>query len=128
MKLIMLAMVLAFTTSNGFAYTYDRALANLSDEFTECACFYSISAGALESVESDPKKLKEAVEKSIEFAVLASNVKVTESRLVLHCDEMSNLIDKNYSNISILLVKHAETCKEMVAKPFDRLKYWIEKK
>ena len=133
--LLAIFMVTAFQNTV-FAYDFERALNNLSDEFVQCASFFTIANAATENTPNDNatqkqetlSKLNASYEKMIDLALLSSSQEVVMARYKINVDEMSKKIKYNYSNISILFVEYIELCPEARDKPFQRLKYWLDKK
>ena len=66
--------------------------------------------------------------KATEYAIQFSNQRVTEARVELAFDEQRKMIDNDYSNFSILILKYADMCKEAMENPDKRLQYWLNKK
>ena len=110
---------------------------NASDQYTTCAAFYTVSSVALER--SGKKDLSNHYSKASDTALqygllLASETrktdiakKVTLARYEMSLKEMIIEIDKDISNISILMNKHGYICKEAMDDFEAYMKKLIEK-
>ncbi len=100
---------------------------NVSEEYVTCASYYSIASeairrsGDLETAAT----LEEARNATLQYALIAAKdgrtkemaEKVTLARLDLNMKSMTNEIDNDIGNISILMNKYADRCKEIMEYP-----------
>ena len=72
-----------------------------------------------------------AEEMSIAALGLANQIQLNPDVLMLkaqqYSSEMGELIGYDAINISLLLEKHGESCKNLVEEPAARLQYWMSK-
>lgn len=130
-KIIMLAFILVY--SSAFASDFDVALNNAAHEMAVCTSYYLYIVNATEHDERDKKdelskKYMDMAQGTLKYSVDMSNQATTEARVKIAMDEMVKQTEGNISNISRLFVDYAQLCKEASEKPFDRLRYWLNKK
>ena len=132
------ALVLMLISGGSSAEEIDEdtrmALANFVFETTECFSFYSIISN-MESNSSEWDGLKENYGSLVEemgmvtFSI-AKQIQLDPEVLVLkakqYTDEMGKLIGYDAINISLLMEKHGENCKNLVQDPAARLQYWVQ--
>jgi len=110
---------------------------NISEEYITCSVYYFIASEGLKR-SGDLKtaaKSEEAANKSLNFALVAANKgrtqemaqKVTLARYELTMKSMVNEIDKDVSNMSVLINKYADRCKEIMEKPDKMMDEWADK-
>jgi len=130
MKLLLVTLLL-FTFSLA-AKDKDQEIDDLAVMYAECTAYNNLLYGALERSDVEPttlEKIKSAYSQTM-FAsvVLASQsrtndmaVKVTESRVELFIKDMTDEIDTNFDNFSILMNRYGNSCIEAIKKPDARL-------
>ena len=123
-------ILLYFSTLNVYGYDEQRAIVNLANDYAECAAYYVIAAEGLRKTGDDKlaDKTMDISKKATEYAIQLSNQRVTEARVELAFDKQRKMIDNDYSNFSILILKYADMCKEVMENPDKRLQYWLNKK
>lgn len=100
---------------------------NVSEEYVTCAAYYSIASEAIRR-SGDIKtavKYEEARDTALQYALITAKKgrtkemaeKVTLARLDLNMKSMTKEIDNDIGNISILMNKYANRCKEALENP-----------
>lgn len=110
---------------------------NVSTEYVECAAYFSMVQGALTNSGNQAlaKKYKEFSDKAAEFGLIAAQqsrseemaTKVTLARFESSLKDMQKTIELNYSNMSLLTVKYADSCVEAMTNSEVMMKRWTEK-
>ncbi|MDM7950365.1 hypothetical protein [Hydrogenophaga sp.] len=110
---------------------------NVATEYADCAAYFSIVQGAFQSSgkENEAKKYKDASDKAAEFSLLAAKqsrtediaTRVTLARFEMSLKGMQKTIANNYSNISLLMNKHSDSCVEAMTDSSALIKRWTEK-
>lgn len=126
--LLPLIMLLVIPTYS-HAYDYERALNNFAHDCAECATFFLITSDQLETgKKGSGAGLMKMSEKLVDLSIMASSAKITDSRIQMSLEDMFKEIGSKSGGNSILINKYRNRCKELHDKPFQRLKYWIDKK
>ena len=110
---------------------------NISEEFVTCAAYFSIASEAIRR-SNDPEtatKMERARDASLRYALIAAKngrtaemaEKVTIARFDLNMKSMTNEIDNDIGNISILMNKYAGRCKEIMESPEKMMAEWTDK-
>lgn len=130
MRVLTIALILiALASQKIWASDEENARNNFASELVECAAYYDIGAegirktGDLEGATASEKVAKTA----LDIAQQYSSEKVVLARYPLALDGHVKTIDGNYSNLSLLIVKYGEICKQALEFPHDRLNYWRKK-
>jgi hypothetical protein len=115
----------------------DYIFTNLQQDYSDCYAYFKISEEGVKRSKSDIKdnaalKLKEAAERSLLGAVKTGefiNMKqeAMKARIQLAFEDLSNQMGEDYANISILIVKYADSCNDIVNDPKNRTEYWRSK-
>ncbi len=94
---------------------------NISEEYITCGSFFGIvSGGSKKSKKFDiATDYQKAMERALTQALMSAEIgrtkemaqKVTLARFEMTMTEMMESIDSDYSNISLLLNKHAKRCR-----------------
>ena len=115
----------------------DYIFTNLQQDYSDCYAYFKISEEGVKRSKSNIKdnavsKLTEAAERSLLGAVKTGefiNMKpeAMKARIQLAVKDMSNQMGEDYANISILIVKYADTCNDIVNDPKNRTEYWRSK-
>lgn len=110
---------------------------NVSDEFVTCAAFYLIAAEAVRrsSQPETASRYEELSDTASHYALSAANEgrtqemaqKVTLARLELNIKSMKKDIDSDVSNISLLINKYGDRCKQVMNHPDKVIDDWKEK-
>lgn len=134
-----LALTLA---SQSFAQPSPEAMTheiadNVATEYAECSAYFGIVQGAFASSGKSQQsaKFKEVSDKAAEFSLMAAQrsrstdmaARVTLARIEMSMKEMQKTIDNNYSNISLLMKKHLDSCVEAMTDSSALIKRWTEK-
>lgn len=112
------------------------AINDLSHEYTICASYFILQAGALKKYAKEKAKneaeVKSTLETSDKYMSYYNNsftyaatlagfgrssemaINVAKSRFELELDSMKKQIDGDFSNMSILMNKHLDTCIDLV--------------
>jgi hypothetical protein len=123
------ATVLTMVSPSVFAYDFPRALIRLSNDYAECAAYFSIAADALRQLgEAD---LADGVARlqsiALEQAVDTSDSGVALIRMQQARDAQLGVLKDNYANLPLLTAKHADLCKQILEAPDQRLRVLLEK-
>ena len=129
MKKITIVIFTLLVSSYSMAYEPDRAKTNQAHELCECAVFYMYGAEGVKRNGdiSASNQLMASAQRAVELSTMLSNQEVTEARMEMAFDEQSELINNDFSNISLLLVKYKDICKLAVGTPEERYKYYLMK-
>ncbi len=119
---------LFLSTAN--AYDEERAKNNFSHELVICAAYFNIGAeGAKRTGDKKASEMLQQVSDALlEDARKYNKEKAVLSRFQLALEEQANLIHRDYANLSILIVKYKDLCKQVSENPHARLDYWRQKK
>ena len=110
---------------------------NVSEEYVICAAYYLIGSEAIRR-SGDLKtaaKSEQAHDTALQYAVIAAKEgrteemaqKVTHARLELTLKSMTNEIDNDVGNFSILMNKYLYRCKEIMEDPDKLMNEWADK-
>jgi hypothetical protein len=107
----------------------ETARNNFSSELVECAAYYDISAeGIRRTGNLEAAARVEATAKSaLDMARRYSRDDVVLARYKLSMEDQIKTIDGNYSNLSLLMLKYKDICKQALETPQVRLNYWEKK-
>ncbi|MDQ7839035.1 MAG: hypothetical protein RDU59_11170 [Thermodesulfobacteriota bacterium] len=110
---------------------------NISHEFVDCACYFSIVAQGIRNSgdKTLAAKYDEASDTAMKYAVIAAEKsritemaqKVTLARFELGLKSMIKEIENDVSNLSILTNKYAFPCKTAIETPEAMMKEWENK-
>ena len=110
---------------------------NVSEEYVVCAAYYAVVASALQNSgdEATASRYKQVYENTIGLAVATAQagrseemaLKVTTARLNMRMDAIESEIENNYSNISLLMIKHQKRCEWVVNETESLLQAWENK-
>lgn len=136
-------LVFALLISSGVAYSdqNDDILKeisnNISDEYVTCGSFFGIVSGSLKnSKKFDLSAEYESVmDRALDQALITAEIgrtsemaqKVTLARFKMTMNEMKELINSDYSNISILLNDHSKRCQWVMENTDDFMAEWRNK-
>jgi hypothetical protein len=127
MHSIFLLLILVCAATPAMAQPSAEALTaevteNVATEYAECAAYFAIVQGAFASSgkPAESAKFKAVSDKAAEFSLLAARqsraedmaTKVTLARFEMSLKAMQETINNDYSNISLLMNKHSDTCVE----------------
>ena len=111
-----LAFALTRSTSTAYSQEAQKVFNNMANEMAECAAYFSILSVTMESSKkpADAVAWRNRSESALEQALIATNeAGLKEETVAAHyrmaLDEMSKRIDKNTSNISMLMADY-KTC------------------
>ena len=137
-----LLLALAFASSSLAAQPSVDAITaevtdNIATEYAECAAYFAVLQGAFANSgkPAESAKFKAASDRAAEFSLISAKqsrsedmaTKVTLARFEMSLKEMQKTIDNNYSNISLLMKKHADSCVEAMTDSSALIKQWTEK-
>jgi len=108
---------------------------NLSAEFTECRQYYLIGIEAIKTHDPDSELINQYFNASKTAGEIAYALGVEAgmsdeamlARSELLTDVMMKSINNNWANMSVLILKYAEFCKDLIENPEERNQYWINK-
>jgi len=136
MKIFSAIVILLLLVSH-YSYAEDDAITNeiidnISSEFVECSCYYSIIAQGLGKKGEKPlaEKYKEDAFTAFSYAVTVAEEgrskemaqKVTLARFTLGMESMLKEINNDFSNSSILMNKYGFRCKDVMENPEAMMK------
>ena len=106
---------------------------NTIDDILSCSTYYFISAMGLERAKdsNSAKVMKHSDELTFMAAYLGEGINLKketiDSKLELHLKEQLSIIDNDYKNLSLLIVKYAENCKDWYNDNFKtRMLFWVD--
>jgi len=110
-------------------------LTNMQQDYTTCYIFYKIGAEAFRKSDGETdavKGMEQTAENSLKFAfetgeLLGMKVETMLARVKLEMKFQVNVIEKNYTNISILLEKNGKICKNLIQNKTQRIDFWEKK-
>ena len=115
-----------------------RMFNNMAHEAIQCVSYFMIMSQALKN----SPKLEKSAETAIGFENAANKLlgwaiglskeaglklETVQSRLSMEMKGQMARIDKNTSNISILMADYNEVCVEVASDPKKRVKHWLNK-
>jgi hypothetical protein len=108
---------------------------NISTEYVECAAYYALTQMGIEKSGADGGPAKKAYEVALERALLTAKtgrtdemaVKVVTARFQVFSKAMMREIESNFSNMSLLMVKHADSCLTAMNDTDGLVKKWSDK-
>jgi len=111
-----------------------NVLNNMAQETVECAAYFGIVSVGLENSNKldAAKKYEEFRDKALERAVIVTkeaglNPETVGARFDMAVKDMSKRIDKNTSNISMLMADYNDLCIEVMTNVEKRGQYWTER-
>ncbi len=107
---------------------------SMAHEMVECAAYFAVVSVALEN-SNDPESAKEyegfrdmALERAAVVTEQAGlKLETVAARFEMAVKDMTARIDKNTSNISILMTDYHDLCIKVMNEPEKRGQYWIER-
>ncbi len=113
-----------------WGYEEERARDNFSHELVICAAYYDVGAeGARRVGEKEGAFQMELLAGYlIEMARKYTRENVLLARYKLAFEDHVKTMDGDYANLSLLIVKYKDLCKQVVENPEARLKYWRDKR
>jgi len=133
MKLLTAAFTLLFllTLAPLDARTADEETArnNFASELVECAAYFDICAEGIRRTGNleGAVKAEAAAKSALDIARIYSRDDVVLARYKLAMEHQIKTIDGNYANLSLLIVKYKDICKQALETPEVRLNYWKKK-
>ena len=107
---------------------------NMAQETVECAAYFGIMSVALENSNDTEgaKKYKEVMLNALKRAAMVTEKaglkpETVHARFQIAADDMMKRIDKNTSNVSILMTHYKEPCIEVMTDVEKRGRYWMER-
>ena len=128
----------AQNTPSAETYTQE-VMNNVSDEYSTCVAYFYIAKEAVERTAGSSETsaaYKTAAENAMGFAYIAlvesgktdeTAQEVVTSRVDLAMDEMTNNINSDISNVSILLSEYMDRCRKAMNEPEWLMQYWTDK-
>ena len=114
----------------------EAAIDNAAHEFASCAAYYTIvQVGALNSNKqelADTYKSMSGEALGYSLTLTKKNrdeemaLKVVAARVSMDSDSMIKTIEKNTSNISLLMDKYAYRCQWIMENPVEAVKEWTQ--
>jgi len=107
---------------------------NMAQETVECAAYFGAMSIALENSNKpdDAKKYEEFRDRALARAAMVTEqaglkLETVGARFEMAAKDMIKRIDKNTSNISILMNDYNDLCIEVMTDPKKRARYWMER-
>jgi hypothetical protein len=137
-----LLLALAFASSSLAAQPSVDAITaevtdNIATEYAECAAYFAVLQGSFANSgkPAESAKFKAASDRAAEFSLISAKqsrsedmaTKVTLARFEMSLKEMQKTIDNNYSNISLLMNKHSDSCTEGLTNSAAFMKRWSDR-
>lgn len=125
-KILMVLGILLPAVGANAATDYDLLLNNTAHEYTICTAFFIVAKNALKT---NPNVTPELLSQTDEYITASMNLSFTygkevgvsaagfEARLEDSMNEMISDMDGNFSNFSVIMVKHRDRCANMVQDP-----------
>lgn len=139
-RIVLLSLVLVSSLSD--AQPSAEAIAaevtdNIATEYAECAAYFAIVQGAFANSgkPAESTKFKAASDKAAKFSLISAMrsrsedmaTKVTLARFEMSLKEMQRTIGNNYSNVSLLMNKHSDSCVEGMTNSAVLMKRWSDR-
>ena len=126
---LIIVVIGVFPLQPVFADVLDRATSSFSHELAECAAFSLLGAEAVGRNGNEQLKgsLNESALLASKLSINLSSEKVFKARVGMAVDEQKKIIGNDFSNISLLLQKYKDVCREAVRNPKTRFNYWVNK-
>jgi hypothetical protein len=110
-------------------------LSNVQQDYTDCAVYYTLSKEALErgGRSTEETEVERAIEQTEVLLISIGEMARISERTVLarwrvSFNSMMQRVDNSYTNFSILIDEHSDTCKTVVESNIEhRLTYWADK-
>jgi len=127
---VLVACLVSILFGTAWGYDEERAENNYSHELVDCAAYYDIGAeGARRTGHNNEAiVIKKGSDRALDIARKYSRDDVISARYNMAIEDHIKLIDGNYSNLSLLIVKYKDICKKAIEDPNGRLNYWKQKK
>lgn len=106
---------------------------NLQHDYVTCAAFFGLTVAAVgtqdsKTAEAYEKAMNQAIVMATELAELVPMSKdATQARLELSVEQMTDQINGNFNNVSILTNEHLATCEMVMSNTEARIAYWIDR-
>lgn len=112
------------------AYDEVRAKNNFNHELVICAAYFNIGAEGAKRAgnKKTSEMLQQVSDALLEEARKHNKDETVLSRYRLALEEQASLIHRDYANLSVLIVKYKDLCKQVSENPQARLDYWRQKK
>jgi hypothetical protein len=124
----------AASTVSAVSQEAQQVFNNMAMEMAECAAYFGVVSIAMENSNkpTEGKQRRELMEKALQRAFMITKEaglkdETVGARYKMSIDDMSKRIDKNTSNISILMTDYNELCIEAMTDPEKRARYWFER-
>ncbi len=129
-QMFVAAISLSISLTDCWGYEEERARDNFSHELVICAAYYDVGAeGARRVGEKEGAFQMELLAGYLmEMAREYTRDDVLLARYKLAFEDHVKTMDGDYANLSLLIVKYKDLCKQVVENPEARLKYWRDKK
>jgi len=111
-----------------FGYEPERARANLASESAECAAYFLYVSLAPGLNAETKKQLGDTSRSLVLLSGKLSTEKLAFARVDLATKTMVREMEGDWGNVAILNNKYGYPCKDLVANPEARMRYWLEKR
>ena len=126
-------LVTVLFACRAYAYDIPTALANLTEDYADCAIYYSLSvqlAGSMNRVE-EAKNLQATADHALKLYLTAMNDKSdnqlkSKAKLELHFKTNTQILKEE--GMDRLNLMYSDRCKSMMENPDQRMNYWLNKK
>ena len=112
-----------------------EATNEVASELAECAAFYAIAAAGMEAtIAPDQERynvvasLKKSAETAIGVSVKLTDPKIAAERINLARQTITRQMQSTWENLSIIVARYKEPCKDRVEAPDKRFAYWFKEK
>ena len=125
--------LLAWTTA-AVSQQSEQVFNNMANELAECAAYFGVVSIVMENSKKteQAKAWEKQRDKALEFAAMVTKEadlkqETVGARFNMAVEDMIKRIDKNTSNISVLMVDYNDRCIEAMTDPKKRAQYWLER-
>ncbi|MHC8326106.1 hypothetical protein [Pseudomonas sp. LB1P83] len=119
--------VLLFALGSASAFETDPAINSFSDELTDCAGFYLVSARSVRAQPELAEQKKQAAVSALAFSKEITDENVTRAKTEKAIKSMLEEVNGDAAKWSNLINKYSAKCDEIVANPGKRADYWFKK-
>ena len=131
MDRIFIIILVVLFSSNTFADRDKDILQNLNEDFIACGSYWNVmSLGAQRA--NDQKKAEQFLNVSSKYFIEAFEIskligmsqQAVKSSAKLHIKDISNDMNNDFTNVSVIIEKYGRFCKDLLENPDQRIEYW----
>jgi hypothetical protein len=116
-------------TKSAFSYDFERAKANLQEDYADCVVYYRFVLQYAENSRAenilDFQKTADNSLKAYIQLMDGRTDKQIKAKLDLHLMTLSKILEEE--GMDRLIVMFADQCKAMMTNPRERMDYWLNK-